>query len=83
MFGRTKKSDIEFAEQQLIQRNRVSALNPLRKFPSTSDTFTKAYFGSQTSNSQRQLASKEKWLDPDNIRPDFGVKVSFLCCFQT
>lgn len=75
MFGRTKKSDVEFAEQQLMKRNRVSALNPLRAFPSSSDTLTKAFYGSQTSKFQKQIESKERWLDPNNIHPDFGVKV--------
>lgn len=83
MFGRTKKSDVEFAEQQLMKRNRVSALNPLRAFPSTSDNFTKAFFGSQTSNFQKKIDAKEKWLDPNNVRPDFGVKVKFKVVVDT
>ena len=82
MYGRTKKSDVEFAEQQLIKRNRVSALNPLRKFPSSSDTFTRAIFGSQTSRLEKKVLAKEKWLDPDNVRPDFGVKVCMYICMD-
>mmetsp|Transcript_5047 Transcript_5047/g.8277 ORF Transcript_5047/g.8277 Transcript_5047/m.8277 type:complete len:1079 (-) Transcript_5047:259-3495(-) len=74
MYGRTKKSDVEFAEHQVMKKNRVSALNPLRSFPSTSDTFTKAFFGSQTANLQRKVESKEKWLDPARIEPNFGIK---------
>ena len=81
MFGRTKKSDIEFAEQQLMRRNRVTALNPLKKFPSTNDSLTGAFFGSETGGFQKKVDAKERWLSVDDIRPDFGVKVSDILAF--
>jgi hypothetical protein len=69
----------EFAKQERVSRDRVpSSLNPLRIFPSKRDTLTKAFFTIDVPSHAVKKESKERWLDPNHVNPEFGIKVLFL-----
>lgn len=87
MFGRTKKSDIDFAKKTRkvdikLKRNHPHELNPLRQFPTSSnrsnhETLSTSIYGSNLAEVQRRkIEKKNHWLHPEEIRPDFGLKVS-------
>lgn len=51
--------------------------NPLDIFPSKSDSLTSAFFDVSVPKRKRQLEAMEKWLNPNEIKPEFGIKVIF------
>ena len=52
-------------KQKLTLTSRDVILNPLRVFPSKSQTISKALFSDDN----------KRWLDPSYIDPDFGIQV--------
>ena len=49
------------------------AMNPLKMFPSKSDTITKTFSALEIPKVKRQLEGYERWMYPDRIDPTFGV----------
>mgnify|MGYP000728268900 CR=1 FL=1 len=49
------------------------AMNPLKMFPSKSDTITKTFSALEKPQARRQLEGYERWMYPDRVDPTFGV----------
>ena len=67
--------DKDFVRHQLIKRNIAPAPNPLDIFPSRKDTLTKAFFSVDVPQHAKKKEEKDRWLHPDQINPEFGLKV--------
>ena len=52
------------------------APNPLKLFPSKSQELTSTFFETNVPKKRRELEAMERWLNPEAIDPDFGIKVS-------
>lgn len=68
----------EYPQHERISHDRLSTktLNPLTLFPSKKDTLTKAFFTIDIPSHKMKKESKERWLDPNQLNPEFGIKVS-------
>mmetsp|Transcript_10058 Transcript_10058/g.15233 ORF Transcript_10058/g.15233 Transcript_10058/m.15233 type:complete len:1075 (+) Transcript_10058:284-3508(+) len=64
----------EYDRHEILRHNRITAPNPLTIFPSKRDTLTRAFFQTDVPKHIRKKEEKERWLDPEKITPDFGVK---------
>jgi hypothetical protein len=73
--GRPDAVRHEYPAQEKLSRDRVNPLNPLAIFPSKRDTLTKAFFTVDVPTHAVKKESKERWLDPNHLNPDFGIKV--------
>lgn len=51
------------------------APNPLKLFPSKSLELTSTFFETNVPKKRRELEATERWLNPDAIDPEFGIKV--------
>jgi hypothetical protein len=65
---------VEFSHHEILRRG-TQPLNPLTHFPSKRDTLTKAFFSVDIPQHKVKKESKEKWLDINNVNPEFGIKV--------
>ena len=67
----------EYPRHQIITKknNKLQTLNPLTIFPSKKDTLTKAFFTVDLKQHKEQKQQKERWLDPNQITPQFGIQV--------
>jgi len=51
---------------------------PLEIFPSKSDSISAAFFDISVPKRHRKLEGLGKWLNPEKLDPDFGIKVRCL-----
>lgn len=65
----------EFPKHEKLVKNKLQSLNPLTLFPSKKDTLTKAFFTVDVPLHVIKKEKKERWLDPEYINPEFGIKV--------
>ena len=94
MFPNNKKGgDYDYPKHELLGPVNASVmLNPLSMFPNRRDALTKTFISVASLNQQshngsdgkmnkggnNERLSEQRWLDPEKVDPEFGIKVSSI-----
>ncbi len=62
-------------DAELTSPNNPVALNPLKLFPSRSDSFISTFLSVDKPKHKIKRENLNRWLHPELIDPEFGIKV--------
>ena len=72
-----EKQSVQREGLEPLQSRPTVVLDPLKTFPSKTDTFTKAFFSVDTEKQNKKIEKCQKWLHLDKIDPSYGLQVIF------